>query len=93
MWEQVTVKGGVLGFLEDLAASSKATFEGMAKGDPKAYTGQAGTGNGQVSGTGDGGAWRPVIPGREELLRYYDENVKGHSTRSFEDWLKEIANR
>ena len=82
-----------MGFFQDLVASSKATLEGMAKGDPKAYTGQAGTGNGQVSGTGDGGPWRPVIPEREELLRYYEDHVKGHSTRSFEDWLKEIANR
>jgi hypothetical protein len=82
-----------MGFLQDLVASSKATLEGMAKGDPKAYTGQASSGNGQVSGTGDGGAWKPDVPGREEPLRYYDKHVKGHSTRSYDEWLKEIANR
>lgn len=82
-----------MGFFQDLVVSSKATLEGMAKGDPEAYTGQAGTGNGQASGTGDGGPWRPDIPGMGELLQYYNKHVKGNSTRSFEDWLKEIANR
>jgi hypothetical protein len=81
---------------QNLFDSAKAIYEGMVKGDSGSFYGVPSTGDGHIpgsSGTGDGGPRRPDIPGREELLRYYDENVKGHSTRSFEDWLKEIANR